>query len=102
MLGGGVQIEQRGADLIVDAAAEISQLRTRLLQLRIGFEHVAVNPVAGEDGDVNASIHLPGAVRLAGRDADVAQIRIQVERGIMSGARLRRDSSAARTCASAA
>ena len=31
LLGGGVQIEQRGADFVIDAAAEIAELRTRLL-----------------------------------------------------------------------
>ncbi len=103
LLGGGVQIEQRGADLIVDAAAEISQLRTRLLQLGVGLEHVAVNAIAGEDRDVDASIDLPGAVRLAGGDADVAEIGVQ--RRPWDNARAAaalRDSSAARTWAKAA
>src|ERR1700681_473504 len=83
LLGGSVQVEQGGADLIVDTAAKVSQLRTSLLQLSISLEYVTVSPIAGEDGDVNSGIHLPGTIRLGGIDADVAEIRVKVEGGIM-------------------
>src|ERR1700684_1390444 len=82
---GGVQVEQCTADFVVDAAAQVSQLRPRLLQLGVGFVDVAVSPIAGEDGDVNPAIHLPGPIRLGRGDADIPEIRIDVYRGIVSG-----------------
>ena len=75
LFGGSIQIEQRGTDLIVDPATKISQLRTHLFQLRVRFEHVAVNPIPSEDWDIYAADHLPGAIRLGRSDADVAKIR---------------------------
>ena len=79
MLGGSIQIEQRGANLIVYATADIAELGTRLLQLGVRFEHIAVNPITGKNRNVNAPIHLPGSIGLGGVDADIAEIGIEVE-----------------------
>src|ERR1700688_2020888 len=84
LLGGSVQIEQSCANLIVDTTAEISELGARLLQLRVRFEYVAMNPIAGKNRDVNAPVYLPGAVGLRGVHTDVAKIGIDVDSRIMS------------------
>ncbi len=99
LLGGGIQIEQRGADFVVNPAAKVAQLRARLLQLGIGFQNIGMHAVAGKNRNIEAAIHLPRAIRLAGRDADVPEICAEIERRIASGGGARRDSSAARTCA---
>ena len=62
LLGGSVQIQQSCADFIIDPAAKIAQLGASLLQLGVSFENVGMHPVAGENGDVDAPIHLPGPV----------------------------------------
>src|ERR1035438_2397107 len=63
LIGGSVQIEQGGANFVIDAASQISQLRTRLLQLRVSLENLTVSSIAGEDRDVDTPIHLPGSIR---------------------------------------
>src|SRR5438105_927536 len=52
LLGGGVQVEQRGADLVVDASAKIAELLTSLLQLRVGHQYLTVNFVTGKNRNV--------------------------------------------------
>src|SRR5208282_973296 len=64
LLGGGGQVEQRGSDFIVDAAAQIVQLRARLLQLGLGFENVTVGFSSSKNRDVQTSVDLPGSIRL--------------------------------------
>src|ERR1700733_9130012 len=64
LLGGGIEIEESSADFVIDASPEIRQLRTRLLKLRVGLEHVTVSSVAREDGNVQPAGDLPGSVRL--------------------------------------
>src|SRR4051794_11053736 len=57
----------------------------RLLQLSVGLEHVGVNPVPREYGNVEASIHLPSAAQLAGSDAYFSRVGAQVQRWIPAG-----------------
>ena len=85
LLRGSIEIEQRGTDFVIDASSEIAELRARLLQLGLGFEHVAVNFAAGKNRDVETSVDLPGSVGVSRRHADVAVVGIHVERGIASG-----------------
>src|ERR1700722_4824301 len=82
LLRRGIQVEQRGAHLVVDSAGQVPELRPRLLQLCVGFKNVAVNAIACEDGNVNPSGDLPRPVRLGGCHSDVAEIRINLRRGI--------------------
>src|SRR6266513_1742854 len=84
LFGSRVKIKQSGAYLIVDTATKITKLRTSLLQLGIRLEDVTVNPVAGEDRNRDAAIHLPGTVGLARVDPDISEIRIHIDAGITS------------------
>ena len=62
LLGGCIQIKQRGSDFVVDLAAQIAQLRASLLQLGISFEHISVDTIAGKNRNTEAAVHLPSPV----------------------------------------
>src|SRR5580693_6554342 len=81
LLGGGTQVQQRGTDFKIDASAQVGQLRTGLLQLGVSFENITVNFPSGKDGDGQASIHLPGSIRVGRGYSGVAVVRVDVERG---------------------
>src|SRR5437762_8213410 len=63
-------------------------MRTRLLQLSIGFEDVRMNAVAREDRDVHTPDHLPCAVGMSRRHTNITEVCVQIDSRIP--ARLRR------------
>ena len=67
LLRSRIQIEKRGANLVVDLPTKISQPGASLLQLSIRFENIPMDAVAGKDGNVESAIHLPSPVRLGRR-----------------------------------
>src|SRR5208337_3083786 len=84
LIGSGVQIQQSTADFIINAAAKIPQLRTRLLQLGFGFQHVAMNLSAGKNGDGKTAVHLPCSIGLSRVGSDVAIVRVETKRRIVT------------------
>src|ERR1700685_4117826 len=79
-----MQIEKSRANFIIDASAEIAQLRAGLFELGFGFEYVAVCFAAGKDRDGETSSHLPGSVGMGRSDTDVAIVGVDIERRKMS------------------
>ena len=78
---GRLDIQQRGADLVFNLAAQIIQLGAGLAQRGLGLQHVGVNFAALKDRNVQPAGHRESAVRIPEIDPQIAVIGGHIEGG---------------------
>src|SRR5581483_11716359 len=74
LLVAGLEVEERGADLVVDLRLEVLGLGPPVPQVGLRFEQAAAGAAALEDRNVDGAGHGEGAVRGAPRRAEVAVV----------------------------
>lgn len=80
-LSARMDVEQRGSDLLIDAAAEILNLGVCGIQLRLGRLDVAAQARFAKDGDTQRALGKEGAMRTDATDVGNSVVAVEAEGG---------------------